>query len=98
MRTLCGTILAAIAVCAAVADDGQSEVRVGQAASLPSTGHWGDIGYCLLREYPDRAELSLVQYDYFTPQPPFATAAPNPAWQAIVRDNAGKRCTFVPSL
>ena len=68
---------------------------VGQTAGLPSTGHWGDIGYCLLREYPDRAELSLVQYDYFSPKPLPADAAPNPAWQAIVRDNAGKRCTFV---
>ncbi len=70
---------------------------VGQTAGLPSTGHWGDIGYCLLREYPDRAELSLVQYDYFSPKPLPADAAPNPAWQAIVRDNAGKRCTFVAS-
>ena len=72
-----------------------SERRVGQTAAVPSTGHWGDIGYCLLREYPDRAELSLVQYDYFTPKPLPAGAAPNPEWQAIVRDNAGKRCTFV---
>ena len=72
--------------------------RVGQTAGLPSTGHWGDIGYCLLREHPDRAELSLVQYDYFTPNPPSADAAPNPAWQAIVRDNAGKRCTFVSNM
>ena len=71
------------------------EWRVGQTAALPSTGHWGDIGYCLLREYPDRAELSLIQYDYFSPAPPSADAAPNPAWQAIVRDNDGKRCTFV---
>jgi len=69
--------------------------RVGRTACLPSTGHWGDIGYCLLREYPDRAELSLVQYDYFSPKPLPAGAAPNPAWQAIVRDNAGSRCTFV---
>ena len=67
----------------------------GVAVCLPSTGHWGDIGYCLLREYPDRAELSLVQYDYFSPSPPPADSAPNPAWQAIVSDNAGKRCTFV---
>ena len=72
--------------------------RVGQTAGLPSTGHWGDIGYCLLREHPDRAELSLVQYDYFTPNPLSADAAPNPAWQAIVRDNAGKRCTFVSNM
>jgi len=71
-----------------------SDGRIGQTAGLPSTGHWGDIGYCLLREHPDRAELSLVQYDYFSPEPLPAGAAPNPAWQAIVRDNAGKRCTF----
>ena len=74
-----------------------SEGRVGQTAGLPSTGHWGDIGYCLLREYPDRAELTLVQYDYFSPKPLSADVAPNPEWQAIVRDNAGKRCTFVPT-
>ena len=72
-----------------------SEGVVGQTAGLPSTGHWGDIGYCLLREYPDRAELSLVQYDFFTPKPSLEDAEPNPSWQAVVRDNAGKRCTFV---
>ena len=75
-----------------------SEECVGQTVALPSTGHWGDIGYCLLREHPDRAELSLVQYDYFSPKPLTADVAPNPAWQAIVRDNAGKRCTFVSTL
>ena len=72
-----------------------SNSRVGNTACLPSTGHWGDIGYALLREHPDRAELSLVQYDYFAPKPQDAGAAPKPAWQAIVSDNAGKRCTFV---
>ena len=69
--------------------------RIGLTACLPSTGHWGDIGFSLLREYPDRAELSLVQYDYFSPRPPKEGAVPNPAWQAIVRDRAGARCTFV---
>lgn len=72
-----------------------SDPRIGLTAALPSTGHWGDIGYSLLREYPDRAELSLVQYDYFSPKPPEPGAKPNPAWQAIVRDNANARCTFV---
>ena len=68
--------------------------RIGQTAALPSTGHWGDIGYSLLREYPDRAELNLVQYDYFTPAPRTPDARPNPAWQAIVRDHEHARCTF----
>lgn len=69
--------------------------RVGMTACLPSTGHWGDIGYALLREQPDRAVLSLVQYDYFSPSPLPAGAKPNPAWQAIVKDHEGARCTFV---
>ena len=68
---------------------------VGQALGLPSTGHWGDIGYALLREHPDRAEVSLVQYDFFTPRAPAPDAPPNPAWQAVVRDHAGCRCTFM---
>lgn len=68
--------------------------RVGQTAALPSTGHWGDIGYSLLREHPDRAELRLVQYDYFAPAPLVPDARPDPAWQAIVRDHEHARCTF----
>lgn len=73
-----------------------SDPRIGQTASLPSTGHWGDIGYSLLREYPDRAELQLVQYDYFSPNPPRPDDLPNPAWRAIVRDHEHARCTFCP--
>lgn len=69
--------------------------RIGQTASLPSTGHWGDIGYSLLREYPDRAKLSLVQYDYFTPRPPSPEDPVDPAWQAVIRDHATASCTFV---
>ena len=72
-----------------------SDPRIGQTAALPSTGHWGDIGYSLLRECPDRAELSLVQYDYFSPSPSDPGAPVNAAWRAVVRDNASARCTFV---
>ena len=70
------------------------ERRLGLTAALPSTGHWGDIGYSLLREYPDRAELRLVQYDFFTPKPPAPDDPPRSDWQAVVRDNAHKQCTF----
>ena len=71
------------------------ESRVGRTASLPSTGHWGDIGYALLRESPDRAVVSLVQYDYFSPQPLNADEKPRSDWKAVVEDNANASCTFV---
>ena len=76
----------------------RDDPRIGQTASLPSTGHWGDIGYSLLREYPDRAELQLVQYDYFSPKPPKPGEPPNPAWQAIVRDHEHARCVFTAMI
>ena len=31
--------------------------------TFPSSGHWGDIGFALLRTYPDRAVLELRQND-----------------------------------
>lgn len=72
-----------------------SDSRIGITASLPSTGHWGDIGYSLLREHPDRAVLTLVQYDFFTPKPLNPDEPPNPSWKALVRDNEGACCTFM---
>lgn len=75
-----------------------SSGRIGKTAALPSTGHWGDIGYALLREHPDRAELSLVQYDYFSPEPQKHGEKPKADWQAVVRDNAHQQCTFTVNL
>jgi len=72
-----------------------SSPDVGQTVSLPSTGHWGDIGYALLREAPGRAVLALAQDDYFSPKPLKDGEPPRADWQAIVRDHQGARCTFV---
>lgn len=36
---------------------------------LPSTGHWGDIGYVVARIRPEGGEFSLQIRDYFTPKP-----------------------------
>jgi len=69
--------------------------RVRQTVCLPSTGHWGDIGYALMREEPDRATLSLVQYDYFSPKPLPVGEPARPDWEAVVRDHQGLKCTFV---
>jgi len=56
--------------------------------TLPSTGHYGDIGYVTMRTTDRMAELTLHQSDYF-----FVAPRPNPpdTWAARVRDNDGQR-------
>jgi len=36
---------------------------------LPSTGHWGDIGYVVVRIKPDGADFTLQLRDHFKPKP-----------------------------
>ena len=62
---------------------------------LPSTGHWGDIGYTLLRTHRDRAVASLVQKEFYFPTPPKAGSPENPLWTAIAEENKGQTCTFI---
>lgn len=63
--------------------------------ALPSTGWWGDIGFALMRTYADRAELSLVQRDFFFPNP-LKEGEKRPAeWDEIIAENRNQRCTFV---
>ena len=61
---------------------------------LPSTGHWGDIGYTLLRTRPDRAVASLVQKEFYFPAPPKAGEPVNLLWTAVTEENRGQTCTF----
>ena len=60
--------------------------------ALPSTGHYGDIGYVTMRTTDRGAELTLHQSDYF-----FVTPRSNPpaGWMARVRDNDGQRRHFL---
>jgi hypothetical protein len=46
-----------------------SSQRILRTLCLPSTGHWGDIGYTLLRLQPDRCIAELMQRDFFFPKP-----------------------------
>ena len=62
---------------------------------LPSTGHWGDIGYVLLRTCGNRAVASLVQKEFFFPSPSEPGAPANALWDVIVAENKGQTCTFV---
>ena len=71
------------------------ESTVLRKAVLPSTGWWGDIGYATMRTTADRAELSLVEHDFFFPRPPKEGEARPAQWDEIVAENRGRRCTFV---
>lgn len=64
-------------------------------AVLPSTGWWGDIGYAVMRTFADRAELSLVQNDFFFPNPLKADEKRPQQWDEIIVENRGARCTFL---
>jgi hypothetical protein len=62
--------------------------------SLPATGNWGDLGYCLMRFTPEKtAEVRLFQNDYCYPKPVPAEKRPR-AWDMIVSDNRNLVCTF----
>ena len=62
---------------------------------LPSTGHWGDIGYTLFRTTPRDAVANLVQHDFFFPNP-LKEGEPRPEmWDAIVEKNRDAHHRFV---
>ncbi len=54
--------------------------------TLPSTGHWGDIGLVTLRLNEKEATFRLHMHDYYTPRP---SEEPKPEWQAVVEKKQG---------
>ena len=66
---------------------------------LPSTGHWGDIGYVTMRLSADRAVASLRQYEYFFPRPKPDDPKYVEIWRDITEENQNQSCTFrLPSI
>ncbi len=65
-----------------------------RALCLPSVGHWGDIGYALLRTTPKSAVVSLVQYEHFFPTPKPVWPDDRSLWDAATAENQGQTCTF----
>ena len=58
---------------------------------LPSTGHWGDIGYVLVKLSDAEAVFTLHQRDYYTPRPAAKPEDVKPEWTARVAKNDGSR-------
>ena len=73
--------------------DGWANPRVLPSAGLPSTGHWGDIGFALFHADAKGATLTCVMEDFFFPRPTSANPRP-PLWEAMRRDKNGQRITF----
>ena len=73
--------------------DGYSNSQTVQTATLPSGGYWGDIGYALLRTFPDRAELAFRQTDFYFNRR--WAERPRPKnWLARVNAHDGRQVVF----
>ena len=57
---------------------------------LPSTGHWGDIGFATFRAFGDRAVMSLTQVDYFNGRP----GDSQPEREFVLQERKGAFATF----
>ena len=62
---------------------------------LPSTGHWGDIGYTMFRTAPGHAVATLDEREFYFPKPLAAGEARPEVWDAILEENKGASCKFI---
>ncbi len=71
-----------------------SSKRLIPTLCIPSTGHWGDIGYMILSLKEKYAVAELKQYEYFFPKP-VADGAEKPLqWQFMEEDHKGLKYHF----
>ena len=73
--------------------DGYSNSQTVQTATLPSGGYWGDIGYALFRMFPDRAELTFRQTDFYFNRL-WQDVPPPKNWTERVKAHDGCTVTF----
>jgi len=71
-----------------------SNKRLVPTLCLPSTGHWGDIGYTCFRIYEDKAVAELNQYEFFFPKPAENPSSIPAQWKLITEDHQGAVCSF----
>ena len=61
---------------------------------VPSTGHWGNIGFVTLSLAEDRAVASFHQNGFFFPKPAKEDEPKPLNWTSIEEENQGSTCTF----
>jgi hypothetical protein len=69
----------------------QSRVQGVETLCLPSTGHWGDIGYVLVRLSAGEAVFTLRQWDCYAPRPAAKPEEVKPQWKERVKKNDGSQ-------
>lgn len=61
---------------------------------VPSTGHWGDIGFVTLRLEEDKAVASLHEQEFYFPTPVKEGEDKPELWTEIEREHRGACCEF----
>ena len=61
---------------------------------VPSTGHWGDIGFVTLKLEEDRAVVDLREREFFFPKPAKEGEDKPLEWTTIEEEHRGGICTF----
>ena len=75
------------------ASDRYKTSRTVRTAGLPSTGHWGDIGYATFRLGDRLATLTCRETEFFFPDPWAYTRVPD-NWKEVARSHDGARIVF----
>ena len=68
--------------------------RVVRTLCMPSTGHWGDIGFVALQLGPESAVATLHVDDFFFPEPARNPADRPAQWSVFPEELNGDTCTF----
>jgi len=74
---------------------GWQNSRLVRSLCLPSTGHWGDIGYTTFKTSKTEAVATLRQFEYFFPSPKAQRPEDQELWNRITAENQHQTCTFM---
>ena len=68
--------------------------RVVRTLCMPSTGHWGDIGFVTMQIDDQKAVATLHESDFYFPAPPENPADAPAQWAEFPKEYDGDICTF----
>lgn len=72
-----------------------NDTRVVRSLCMPSTGHWGDIGFVTLQLDSEKAVATLHESEFFFPTPPENPTEAPAQWAVFPEELDGDTCTFI---